>query len=43
VEGTGGTAAPPILCPEGYYCPESSPLPTICPEGVYCAPGTTSI
>ena len=43
VEGTGGTAAPPILCPEGYFCPESSAEPTVCPEGVYCPPGTTSI
>ena len=43
VEGTGGTAAPPILCPQGYYCPLSSAAPIICPEGIFCAPGTTSI
>jgi hypothetical protein len=43
VKGTGGTTAEPIICPQGYYCPLSSPAPIICPEGIFCAPGTSSI
>jgi len=43
VTGTGGTAAPPIICPQGYYCPASSSAPTICPEAVFCPVGTSSI
>ena len=40
--GTGGPIAP-IICPQGYFCPESSSEPTICPAGVFCAIGTASI
>lgn len=43
VEGTGGAASPPLLCPQGYYCPASCSAPVICPEGIFCAAGTSSI
>ena len=43
VEGTGGSASPPIICPVGYYCPGSTFEPIICPEGKFCSVGTRSI
>lgn len=43
VEGTGGSAVPPIICPAGNYCPISSSAPIPCPNGVFCPAGTTGI
>ncbi|GAB5364432.1 hypothetical protein AAMO2058_000969800 [Amorphochlora amoebiformis] len=31
---------PPILCPEGYYCPGYGGDKIICPEGSYCPEGS---
>ena len=42
VEGTGGEVKP-VLCPEGYYCPEKASTPTACPAGKYCPSGTTGL
>lgn len=43
LEGTGGMAVPPVVCPQGYYCPVSSSKPIACPTGVFCPEGTTGI